>query len=63
MLALESRCILVVLGGVLISRMRPNHYRITKNLLSISVFQLTFNLVKSHKDGLGIAVAVNVVVR
>ena len=34
MLTLESQCILVVLGGVLVSRTMPNCYRINKELLT-----------------------------
>ena len=37
MLDLESRCILVGTGGVLISIMRSNHKRINKELQSLSI--------------------------
>ena len=40
MLDLESWCIpvVMVIGGVLLSRTRPNRQRINKKLLSIGVF-------------------------
>ena len=39
MLTLESQCILVVLGGVLILRTLPNRYKINKELQSINLLQ------------------------
>ena len=45
MLALESRCIPVVLGGILGLRTRPNGKKINNMLLSLSVFHRTKDII------------------
>ena len=51
MLTLESPCIPVVIGGILIPRMRPNCERLNTKFLWLSIFYETIGQILISKKG------------